>query len=175
MVHKFIQVTPQELQRHLSTTPIYYGDLATAAGTLRIYATDRGIFETHFCAPKTIQEKYPNALPFTTDQLTQLLQQKNLPLFITGTDFQRDVWRATCSIPAGTTESYSSLAQKIGQPKAFRAVARALATNHIAYFIPCHRVIAKNGAISGYAWGVTIKEDLLREEQYTPQTDAFSY
>lgn len=88
-----------------------------------------------------------------------------LPLDIQGTIFQRRVWQALQNIPAGQTVSYTELATRIGQPKAFRAVAHACASNHIAAAIPCHRVVGKNGDLSGYRWGIARKAELLRREK----------
>jgi AraC family transcriptional regulator, regulatory protein of adaptative response / methylated-DNA-[protein]-cysteine methyltransferase len=88
----------------------------------------------------------------------------DLPLDIQGTVFQQRVWKAIREIPAGATLSYSEVAQKIGKPKAVRAVASACAGNSIAVLIPCHRVVRANGELSGYRWGVARKAELLRRE-----------
>ena len=89
----------------------------------------------------------------------------DLPLDIRGTVFQQRVWQALQQIPLGQTLSYAELAQKIGAPKATRAVAGACAANNLALAIPCHRVIRNNGAISGYAWGIDRKQKLLDRER----------
>lgn len=88
----------------------------------------------------------------------------NLPLDVRGTAFQRRVWQALQAIPLGQTASYSEIAQKIGAPKAVRAVASACAANNIAVAIPCHRVVRHDGALSGYAWGVERKRELVARE-----------
>ncbi|MGL4395843.1 MAG: bifunctional DNA-binding transcriptional regulator/O6-methylguanine-DNA methyltransferase Ada [Hyphomicrobium sp.] len=88
----------------------------------------------------------------------------DLPLDIRGTAFQHRVWDALRRIPPGTTISYADLAQRIGQPSAVRAVARACAANAIAVVIPCHRVVRTDGSISGYRWGVERKRALLKTE-----------
>jgi AraC family transcriptional regulator of adaptative response/methylated-DNA-[protein]-cysteine methyltransferase len=88
----------------------------------------------------------------------------NLPLDVRGTAFQQRVWRALREIPPGATVSYAEIAERIGAPKAVRAVAQACAANHIAVAIPCHRVVRRDGAISGYRWGVERKRELLRRE-----------
>lgn len=88
----------------------------------------------------------------------------DLPLDMRGTAFQERVWQALRAIPVGTTVSYSEIAEHIGAPKAVRAVARACATNSIAVAIPCHRVVCRNGDISGYRWGVERKRALLLRE-----------
>jgi len=88
----------------------------------------------------------------------------NLPLDVQGTAFQERVWQALRDIPTGTTVSYAEIAERIGSPKAVRAVAQACAANHIAVAIPCHRVVRRNGDISGYRWGVERKRELLQRE-----------
>ena len=88
-----------------------------------------------------------------------------LPLDVRGTAFQARVWRALRDIPAGSTLSYSELAERIGAPRAVRAVAQACAANRIAVAIPCHRVVRQGGELGGYRWGVARKRELLRREQ----------
>lgn len=87
-----------------------------------------------------------------------------LPLDVQGTAFQERVWHVLREIPPGTTVSYTELAERIGSPKAVRAVARACATNHIAVAIPCHRVVRRDGDLAGYRWGIERKRELLRRE-----------
>ena len=81
-----------------------------------------------------------------------------------GTEFQRTVWRALRSIPAGSTQSYAGLAAAIGRPAAPRAVGSANARNPVALVIPCHRLIGSNAALTGYAGGLERKRWLLRHE-----------
>lgn len=88
----------------------------------------------------------------------------NLPLDIRGTAFQQRVWQALQQIPQGQTASYADIAARIGAPRASRAVARACASNPLAVAVPCHRIVRRNGDLSGYAWGVERKRELLRRE-----------
>lgn len=88
----------------------------------------------------------------------------DLPLDIQGTAFQSRVWRALRQIPLGETLSYGAVAQRLGEPRASRAVATACATNRIAMLIPCHRVVGADGRLSGYRWGVRRKAALLERE-----------
>lgn len=81
-----------------------------------------------------------------------------------GTPFQREVWQALQRIPYGTTCSYAELAQRIGRPRAVRAVGTANGANPIAIIVPCHRVIGSNGTLTGYAGGVERKQQLLELE-----------
>ena len=88
----------------------------------------------------------------------------DLPLDVQGTAFQQRVWQALRAIPAGQTASYAEIAERIGAPSATRAVAQACGANAIAVAIPCHRVVRRDGDISGYRWGVARKRELLRRE-----------
>lgn len=88
----------------------------------------------------------------------------DLPLDLRGTAFQLRVWQALREIPAGTTASYSEIAERIGAPQAVRAVAQACGANALAVAIPCHRVVRSDGSLSGYRWGVERKGALLRRE-----------
>ncbi len=88
----------------------------------------------------------------------------DLPVDIQGTAFQSRVWKALRQIPLGETVSYGDVAKRIGEPTATRAVAAACANNKIAVLIPCHRVIATDGRLAGYRWGVERKRELLQRE-----------
>jgi AraC family transcriptional regulator, regulatory protein of adaptative response / methylated-DNA-[protein]-cysteine methyltransferase len=93
-----------------------------------------------------------------------LLEQTSLPLDVTATAFQMRVWRELQRIPHGRTLSYNEVAEKIGNPRAYRAVANACASNRVPLVIPCHRVVRKNGDLGGYRWGVERKKKLLMME-----------
>ena len=96
-----------------------------------------------------------------------------LPLDVRGTVFQQRVWQALREVTPGSTVSYADIAQRIGAPKAVRAVAGACAANWLAVAIPCHRVVRRDGALSGYRWGVERKRDLLaREKDQSARTPA---
>ncbi len=88
----------------------------------------------------------------------------DLPLDIQGTAFQQRVWQALREIPPGKTATYSEIADRIGAPRAVRAVAGACAANPLAVAVPCHRVVRTDGALTGYRWGVERKRALLRRE-----------
>jgi AraC family transcriptional regulator of adaptative response/methylated-DNA-[protein]-cysteine methyltransferase len=81
-----------------------------------------------------------------------------------GTAFQQRVWRALRDIPVGSTVSYADIAQRLGAPRAVRAVAQACAANRLAIIIPCHRVVRSDGELSGYRWGIERKRTLLLRE-----------
>ena len=110
-----------------------------------------------------------------SDHLTPYLEQicsalvnktpfPELPLNLAGTAFQQQVWQMLQTIPYGETLSYSQLADKLGMPSAVRAVASACGANQVALIIPCHRVVRKNGDLSGYRWGIARKRQLLALE-----------
>ncbi|WP_032925452.1 bifunctional DNA-binding transcriptional regulator/O6-methylguanine-DNA methyltransferase Ada [Mesorhizobium loti] len=98
----------------------------------------------------------------------------DLPLDVRGTAFQQRVWQALRDIPAGSTVSYAEIAGRIGAPKATRAIAAACAANAHAVAIPCHRVIRKDGALSGYAWGAERKRALLDREAVSGEANRSS-
>ncbi|MDP1599859.1 methylated-DNA--[protein]-cysteine S-methyltransferase [Phenylobacterium sp.] len=81
-----------------------------------------------------------------------------------GTAFQRSVWAALCTIPVGETVSYGRLAERIGKPKAMRAVGLANGANPVGVVVPCHRVIGSNGSLTGYGGGMDRKQWLLTHE-----------
>lgn len=91
----------------------------------------------------------------------------DLPLSPSGTEFQQRVWKALTGIPYGETVTYEDIARKVGNEKACRAVGMANNRNPISLIIPCHRVIGKNGKLTGYGGGLGIKEYLLKLERGT--------
>ena len=93
------------------------------------------------------------------------LTEFKTPLCLLGTPFQRQVWEALQKIPLGDTRSYLHIANAVGRPMAFRAVAQANGANQLPIVIPCHRVINANGELGGYAGGLTRKTWLLRHEK----------
>ncbi len=92
-------------------------------------------------------------------------QDFDLPLDPRGTPFQRAVWAALHTIPYGQTRSYADIAAQVGSPKGYRAVGMANHKNPIAIFIPCHRVVGRDGSLTGYAGGLAVKEKLLALEK----------
>jgi methylated-DNA-[protein]-cysteine S-methyltransferase len=92
------------------------------------------------------------------------LRRFDVPLRLTGTPFQLDVWGALRHLPYGETTSYAALARAIGRPSAVRAVGRANGANPVAILVPCHRVIGSDGSLTGYAGGIERKRSLLQLE-----------
>jgi O-6-methylguanine DNA methyltransferase len=105
-------------------------------------------------------------------QLTEYLEGKRrvfeLPLRLEGSDFQKEVWEAVARIPYGQTASYGQIAQLIGKPGASRAVGAANGANPIPIVIPCHRVIGKDGSLTGYGGGLALKSRFLALEGILP-------
>ena len=125
---------------------------------------------------RDLQDRFPKACLIGADHDYEVLVARvvgfvetpgsglNLPLDVRGTAFQQRVWQALQEIPAGETVSYTEVARRIGVPRAVRAVAGACAANNLAVAIPCHRVVRNDGSLSGYAWGIERKRDLLNRE-----------
>lgn len=123
---------------------------------------------------RDFQQRFPEART-SGDDLRQTMERVidfieapapglDFPLDIRGTEFQRRVWQVVRAIPTGTRASYRTVAERIGAPRAARAVAQACAANPIAVAIPCHRVVRDDGTLSGYRWGVERKRRLLERE-----------
>lgn len=174
-------MTPSDWQRGGANTEIRFAIGQCSLGAILVASSAKGI-----CAillgddpdrlARDLQDQFPNARLIGDDaEFARLVahvvgfveaprQGFDLPLDVRGTAFQQRVWEALRKIPAGSTASYSEIAERIGAPKAVRAVAQACATNKIAVAIPCHRVVRNDGALSGYRWGVERKRTLLERE-----------
>ncbi len=126
---------------------------------------------------RDLQRRFPQAtlasagseLDATVTAVVQLVdapaaRSLDVRLDLRGTTFQRRVWQALREIPAGSTETYAEVAERIGAPGSARAVAGACAANPIAVAVPCHRVVRNDGGLSGYRWGVERKRALLERE-----------
>lgn len=149
---------------------MYNITITTPLGPLKACAHDQAVYRLAFT--DTAAPDNPNKI---LQQLKQeldayfagTLKKFTVPLDLRGTPFQKKVWQALLTIPAGTTVSYAQIAHAIGQPTAFRAVALANKANPIAIIVPCHRVIKANGDLCGYNGGVERKAWLLEHEGRT--------
>lgn len=94
-----------------------------------------------------------------------LRQLFDIPLCLTGTEFQKHVWDELLKVPYGKTLSYSDVAKAIGMPQATRAVANAIGNNPVSIIVPCHRIIGKDKSLTGYAGGISAKKTLLALER----------
>lgn len=147
---------------------------ATDEGICLLEFTDRRMLETQIKRLKKLigSELLPGKRKYF-EPLSQQLQEYfdgkrkefSIPLVVPGTDFQKSVWKELQTISYGETRSYEAQAQAINNPKAIRAVARANGDNRIAIIIPCHRVIGKDGSMTGYGGKIWRKEYLLELEQ----------
>jgi AraC family transcriptional regulator of adaptative response/methylated-DNA-[protein]-cysteine methyltransferase len=150
-------------------------------GSILVAATGKGVCaillgDDPDALVRDLQDRFANAELIGGDEAFEQLVAKvvgfveaparglDLPLDLRGTAFQQRVWQALRAIPAGATASYAEIAARIGRPQAVRAVAQACASNAIAVAIPCHRVVRRDGALSGYRWGVARKRALLERE-----------
>ena len=148
----------------------FYGFMVTPLGDLRVVATDSAVIEVAFIEAQDVRPDNTNTV--VDEALLQLKQyfarqrqDFDLPLGAKGTEFRKLVWQQLCQLPYGQTVSYSDIANAIGNDKAVRAVGAANGANPIAIVVPCHRVIGKNGTLTGYAGGLNRKQWLLDFEQ----------
>ncbi len=175
-------MTPASYKNGGKDMKIRYTIVESPLGWLMAAATDKGICAVRFGDnPNALANELRNeffAAELTNDDAALNKAVKailkgisgeqailNLPLDIRGTSFQMRVWSELRKIPYGKTRSYTEIAEKIGNRKAVRAVARACAANPVAVVNPCHRVIGADGKLSGYRWGIERKQKLLDEEK----------
>jgi methylated-DNA-[protein]-cysteine S-methyltransferase len=116
---------------------------------------------------------FPDAVEQLDAYFAGELQEFDLSLHLSGTEFQRRVWNALRTIPYGETRTYGEIAQQIGAPTAFRAVGLANGHNPIAVIVPCHRVIGANGSLTGFGGGLERKSALLELERTTSSLTLF--
>ena len=144
-------------------------------GKLLLVGADALLEELHFpseLSQREIPDDWQCDEPFFKQVLLQLgeyfagrRQQFDLPIAPQGTIFQQSVWEELRKIPFGQTASYGEIAERIGNPKACRAVGLANAKNPLPIIVPCHRVIGKNGALTGFGGGLELKQQLLDLER----------
>lgn len=172
-------ITPGEFKQKGAGLTIQYGFHDSPFGECLIALTERGICGLQFvpdgnreAALAELKTSWPQARFVADDEATQPFvdpifnlsgsgERPSLPLYLKGTNFQIQVWRALLKIPAGTAVSYGTIAQMIGNPKASRAVGSAAGSNPVGYLIPCHRVIRQAGSLGDYRWGSSRKKAIL--------------
>ncbi len=174
-------MTPAAYRRGARGVSIAYTVRETWLGWLLAGQTERGLcavglYDSADAAQAALRAEFPEAALMQDDaalggRVEAILAHLDgepaaldMPLDVRATAFQLRVWQALRAIPRGETRTYSELAAAIGEPKAVRAVANACAHNSAAIVIPCHRVIGKDGALTGYRWGVERKRALLERE-----------
>ncbi|MEO1045161.1 MAG: bifunctional DNA-binding transcriptional regulator/O6-methylguanine-DNA methyltransferase Ada [Pseudomonadota bacterium] len=146
-------------------------------GPMLVAATEKGVCRLSFNeGEEELRQRFPNAeldrggvdfaalVRNVVAAVERPAERQNIPLDVQGTAFQEAVWRELQRIPPGETRSYAELAAAVGKPKAYRAAGSANGANNVAVLIPCHRVIASDGSLGGYAYGLEIKQKLLEAE-----------
>jgi AraC family transcriptional regulator of adaptative response/methylated-DNA-[protein]-cysteine methyltransferase len=158
---------------------VHYGFHPSPFGTALVMATERGLCglafaddTEHHAALDDMRRRWPNATYVQDQARTALLAQRTfqpahwrketpLRVVLIGTDFEVRVWETLLKIPFGRAATYSDIARKVCSEKAARAVGAAVGRNPISFVVPCHRVVGKNGALTGYHWGLTRKRAML--------------
>jgi AraC family transcriptional regulator of adaptative response/methylated-DNA-[protein]-cysteine methyltransferase len=172
-------VTPQEYKQHGTGIRIEYGIHETPFGSSLIGVTERGICWLSFLPAdedprreiELMKEHWYNSMFHQDQELTLAFMERifnqtkakgeKLHAFVKGTNFQLKVWQALLKIPMGEVTTYQSIAEAIRSPKAMQAVGSAVGSNHIAYLIPCHRVIRKDGVLGEYRWNAVRKKSII--------------
>lgn len=179
---RLLGMTPGAARRGGRGETIRVALAGSALGLLLVGATEQGVCFLGFGEdeaalrgdlrrrfPEARIEDAPEALAATVRAVVAFLEEPKaalaLPLDLRGTAFQRRVWEALTRIPFGETRHYAQLAAEIGAPAAVRAVARACAQNPVGLAVPCHRVVGKDGDLTGYRWGIARKRALLAKER----------
>ncbi len=175
-------MSPQEFKTGGKGLQIWYGIHETMFGDCLIATTERGICNLYFldgmdnqAAALMLREEWSKAEIICDRQITQPIcdrlfshlpnlnpdSQPTLTLYVKGTNFQIQVWRALLRIPFGGITTYQDLGRSLGRPKSARAIGNAVGSNPISYIIPCHRVIRESGELGGYRWGLERKTAIL--------------
>lgn len=172
-------VTPQEYKKQGEGLHIEYSIHDTPFGLCLIGTTERGICWFSFIntmddarvSIEDMKTHWHNSVFHQNQDITSIFIQQifhrntssptKLHLFVKGTNFQIKVWDALLKIPTGGVVTYQGIADEIGSPRAMQAVGSAVGSNHIAYLIPCHRVIRKDGVLGEYRWSATRKKSMI--------------
>jgi AraC family transcriptional regulator, regulatory protein of adaptative response / methylated-DNA-[protein]-cysteine methyltransferase len=187
-------VTPQEYKQNGSGIRIEYGIHETPFGQSLIGVTERGVCWLSFINTdedaryelEKMKEHWNNSVFHQDQEITQEFIKKiftrltsppgrgaggegKMHLFVKGTNFQIKVWEALLKLPLGNVTTYQDIATQIQNPKAMQAVGSAVGSNHIAYLIPCHRVIRKDGVLGEYRWNATRKKSIIGWEMATTE------
>jgi methylated-DNA-[protein]-cysteine S-methyltransferase len=159
-----------------ATAAALYTVVSSPIGTLLLTSNGEGLTGLHMEPADgfAIDPEWEEDASAFTEAAKQLaayfageLKTFDLPLALDGTPFQKQVWKELQRIPYGRTISYQELANRVGNPKASRAVGSANGKNPVAVIVPCHRVIATGGTLGGFGGGLERKEWLLRHEKST--------
>lgn len=180
-------VTPQEYKHHGAGIRIEYGFHETPFGLCLIGVTERGICWLSFLTTdedprreiESMKQHWHNSIFHQDQELTSAFTERifnpkaeattKLHVLVKGTNFQLKVWEALLKIPMGEVTTYQEIARSIQSPRAMQAVGSAVGSNHIAYLIPCHRVIRKDGVLGEYRWSATRKKSIIGWEMAKSQ------
>jgi AraC family transcriptional regulator, regulatory protein of adaptative response / methylated-DNA-[protein]-cysteine methyltransferase len=179
--NQVLGMTPSRFREGGSNTDIHFAVGQSSLGSILVAQSEKGVCSILMgddpdALVRDLQDQFPKANLIGDEagyqesiaKVVGLVEKPatgtDLPLDIRGTAFQQRVWKALQQIPPGSTATYTEIAEKIGMPKAVRAVAQACGANWLAVAIPCHRVIRNDGSLSGYRWGVDRKRALLERE-----------
>ena len=153
-----------------------YTEMTGPLGTMLLTADDGALTGVHFPGQKHDQPRQPDwrradddpLLASARAQLNEYFEGRrasfDLPLAPRGTPFQRAVWQALLAVPFGATSTYGAIAAAVRRPKAVRAVGAAIGANPIGIVVPCHRIVGRDGSLTGYAGGLDRKAKLLALE-----------
>lgn len=170
------KITPKEYNK-VPNFDVTYGMADTKFGKCFMALNNDSICFTSFVdgnysGLSDLKKAFPKSV-FREDNQLVLAKARSLfdetstdefKILLKGTEFQTKVWEELVNLPRGSTCSYEDLANAIGNPKAVRAVANAVAKNYVSYLVPCHRVINKGGGLGKYHWGVERKRQILKDE-----------
>lgn len=175
-------MTPKAFRDGGADARIHFAIGECSLGSILVAKSEKGVCAILFgddpdALARELQDRFPKAELIGGDADFEKVVAKvvgfveapakglDLPLDIRGTAFQQRVWQALRKIPAGKTMTYAQIAEKIGAPKAVRAVGAACGANPIGVAIPCHRVVRSDGGLAGYYWGVARKKTLIERER----------
>jgi AraC family transcriptional regulator, regulatory protein of adaptative response / methylated-DNA-[protein]-cysteine methyltransferase len=171
-------VTPLEYKQRGRGIRVEYGIQETPFGQALMGVTERGVCwlsflstdeDPHFELEKMKEHWHQSVFhhnePVTNEYMQKIFSRKStsdkVHLLVKGTNFQVKVWQALLQLPMGSVTTYQDIACRIHQPRALQAVGSAVGSNHIAYLIPCHRVIRKDGVLGQYRWDAVRKKSII--------------
>lgn len=166
-------MTPSEYKNEGESLTIHYSIQESPFGRIVMGTTAKGICQISFLESENepleiLRSRFPKANYIEQEKNTPLdifnlfsSHKKPIHVHLKGSDFQLKVWEALLKIPFGNLQTYGTIAQRIDQPSASRAVGTAIGANPLAYIIPCHRVIQSSGIIGGYMWGTIRKTSII--------------
>ena len=172
-------MTPGKYKQKGYGLSLTYGFAHSALGEVIVVWSDRGItglgFTLEFGQDRALRDmtlRWPAATYSRDDETAATLSVRifgagdgeRVRLHLSGTNFQVKVWEALLAIPAGNLTTYGAIAERLGNPRAVRAVGTAVGRNPVSYLVPCHRVLQKSGALAGYHWGLRTKRAILALE-----------